>query len=151
MQPMWLCIFSSRQFEDTFENAQWRKVKQMQPMWLCIFSGRKFEATLENTQWRKVKQMHPMWLCILLGRLFRRYIWKHTVEKSQTNVWEVTFCWHLYFVAMVQESVVQKHQIFHTKCAKVAPNLCMLVGKKKHETKSKKITRIVWFEENAHR
>ena len=24
---MWLCLFSCRQFEDTFENAQWRKVK----------------------------------------------------------------------------------------------------------------------------
>ena len=24
-----------RQFEETFENAQWRKVNQMQPMWLC--------------------------------------------------------------------------------------------------------------------
>ena len=23
-------------FEDTFENAQWRKVKQMQPMRLCL-------------------------------------------------------------------------------------------------------------------
>ena len=35
MQSMWLCIFSNRQFEDSFENAQWRKVQQMQPMhWL---------------------------------------------------------------------------------------------------------------------
>ena len=33
---MWLCLFSGRQFEDTFENAQWRKDKQMQPTWLCI-------------------------------------------------------------------------------------------------------------------
>ena len=30
MQPMWLCILSGRQFEDTFENAQRRKVEQMQ-------------------------------------------------------------------------------------------------------------------------
>ena len=35
MQSMWLCIFSNRQFEDSFENAQWRTVQQMQPMhWL---------------------------------------------------------------------------------------------------------------------
>ena len=33
---MWLCILTGRQFEDTFENAQWRKDKQMQPIWLCI-------------------------------------------------------------------------------------------------------------------
>ena len=27
MQPMWLCFFSSKRFEETFKNAQWRKVK----------------------------------------------------------------------------------------------------------------------------
>ena len=32
MQRVWLCLFSSRSFDDTFENAQWRKVQQMQPM-----------------------------------------------------------------------------------------------------------------------
>ena len=32
MQSVWLCIFSRRHFEKTFENAQWRKVKQMQPV-----------------------------------------------------------------------------------------------------------------------
>ena len=32
MQPMRLCILSSGQFEDTFENTQWRHIKQMQPM-----------------------------------------------------------------------------------------------------------------------
>ena len=29
MQPVWLCIFSCRRFEETFENAQLRKVKQI--------------------------------------------------------------------------------------------------------------------------
>ena len=70
MQPMWLCLFSGRQFEGTFENAQWRKVKQMQPMSLCILKERPFKETFENTQWRKVKQMQPMWLCILSGNPF---------------------------------------------------------------------------------
>ena len=36
MQPMRLCIFSSKQSEATFENAHWSqtkaKVEQMQPM-----------------------------------------------------------------------------------------------------------------------
>ena len=32
MQPMWLCLFSGRQFEETFENSQWGKDQQMQPM-----------------------------------------------------------------------------------------------------------------------
>ena len=55
MQPVRQGIFSSRPFEDTFENTQWIKVKQMQPMRLCLFSGRRFEETFENAQRRKVK------------------------------------------------------------------------------------------------
>ena len=70
MQPMWLCILSSRPFEDAFENAHWRKVKQMQLVWLCIYSGRPFEDTFENTQWRKAKQMLPTWFCIFSSRPF---------------------------------------------------------------------------------
>ena len=70
MQPMWLCLFSGKQFEDTFENAHWRKVKQMQPMWLCLFSGRQFEETFENAQWSRIIQMQPMWVCIFSGRQF---------------------------------------------------------------------------------
>ena len=120
MQPVWLCIHWCRQFGETFENAQWRKVKQMQPMWLCIFTGRQFEGTFENAQRRKVKQMQPMWLCILLCTPFEgtfentqrrktkqmqpvwlcipsgcrpaiwRHIWKLTLEKSQMNAARVT-------------------------------------------------------------
>ena len=60
MQPIRLCMHSGRQFEDTFENTQWRKDKQMQPMRLCIHSGKRFEDTFENAQWRKAKQMQPM-------------------------------------------------------------------------------------------
>ena len=58
MQPMLLCIFSGRPFEDTFKSAQWRKVKQVQPMRLYIFSSTQFEDTLENAQW--AKQLQPM-------------------------------------------------------------------------------------------
>ena len=36
------------------------KLKQMQPMRLCLFLGKQFEDTFENTQWRKAKQMQPM-------------------------------------------------------------------------------------------
>ena len=32
MQPLRLCICTGKQFEDTFENAQLRKAKQMQPV-----------------------------------------------------------------------------------------------------------------------
>ena len=78
MQPMWLCLFSYRPFEATFENAQWRKVKQMQPMWLCLFSCTEFEGSLKNAQWRKAKQMQPVWVCILLWKCF-----KETFENAQ--------------------------------------------------------------------
>ena len=53
-------MLPGKPFEETFENAQWGKVKQMQPMSLCMLSGRQFEDTFENTQWGKVKQMQPM-------------------------------------------------------------------------------------------
>ena len=73
--------FSGRPSEGSFENVLWRKVKQMQPMWLCLL-------TLENTQCRKIKQMQPMWRCNMhpLWQAISGDIWKHTVEKSQTNV-----------------------------------------------------------------
>ena len=44
------CGFASSysNFKDTFENAQWGKVKQMQPMWLCILLCNSFEITHAN-------------------------------------------------------------------------------------------------------
>ena len=86
---MWICILLCECSEDTFENPQWRKVKQMQPMWLCIHICKRFVGTFENTQWRKIKQMQPVWLCILLLALWG-LIWKYTVEKNQTNAANVT-------------------------------------------------------------
>ena len=32
------------------KNAEWTKVEQMQPVWLCIHSSRQFEDTFEKTQ-----------------------------------------------------------------------------------------------------
>ena len=58
MQWMWLCILSGRRFGESFENAQWRKIKQMkqmQPMWPCIFADRQFSEIFGNTRYRKVK------------------------------------------------------------------------------------------------
>ena len=111
MQPMRLCLFLGREFEGTFENAQWRKVKQMQPMWLYLFSGTEFEGSFENAQWRKVKQMQRMRLWILnksktnatnvtlplLRQAIWGHIWKRTVEKSQINAANVTLplLWHV--------------------------------------------------------
>ena len=35
-------------------NTKWRKDKQMQPVWLCLLWSKLFEDTFENAQWRKV-------------------------------------------------------------------------------------------------
>ena len=117
MWPMWLCIFSGRQFEETFENTRRRKIKQMQPVWLCIFSGRPFA----NAPWGKARrfedtfekslnkcnqrnfasyrvdhlQMHHgekpnKWLQPIWLCLYRADVCKCIVEKSQTNVTSVT-------------------------------------------------------------
>ena len=54
---MWVCIFSCRQFEDTFENTQWRKAMEVQPMWLCVLLFTPFEVAFKITYWwRKDKQ-----------------------------------------------------------------------------------------------
>ena len=76
---MWMCIAWIRRFEETYENAQWRKANRMQPMWICILSVRPFEETFENTQWGKVKQMQPMWLCMFPSKL-RTHLWKHKIQ-----------------------------------------------------------------------
>ena len=76
MQPVSLCILWCRQFEETFENPQWRKVKQMQPMQLCILWGKRFEETNAT--------MHPLMEAV------QGDIWEPTVEKSQTNATNAT-------------------------------------------------------------
>ena len=74
------------QFEGSFENTQWREVKQMHTMWLCIFSTIQFKGTFENTHWRKKRTsaanatMHALWQVSWV------FIWRHIVGKSQTKV-----------------------------------------------------------------
>ncbi len=62
----------------------------MQLMWICLLSGKQFEETFENAHWRKVKQLQTMQLCIILFKRFNTCIWKHTPEKSQINATNVT-------------------------------------------------------------
>ena len=86
MQPVWLCILSGRPSEDTSENTQWRKVKQMQPVWLRMFAGRKLEETFENPQCWKMEQMKPVGLFIYLWTSALNYFFlyqKCTLEPCQ--------------------------------------------------------------------
>ena len=88
MQPVWQYIFSSRRFEDSFENTQWRKVKQMQSVWKCVFPNRQFENILKNTLWTKVK--HVIFVTLHLPKqALWGLIWKLTVEESQTSATSV--------------------------------------------------------------
>ena len=57
MRPVWLCISLRKRFEDTFENAQWRKVKQMQPVRLCFLSDKQFKEAYENTHKEDAKEV----------------------------------------------------------------------------------------------
>ena len=78
MRPIWLCIFSCRPFEDTFESTRWRKLKQMQPMWFYILSGRRFDEKFENAKWRK-----PAPLSFRLGLGFKGQLkWVLSIEWS---------------------------------------------------------------------
>ena len=53
MQPMWLRVFSCKQFKEAFENAQWKKVKEITK--LCLFSGGQFVDILQKTYWSRGK------------------------------------------------------------------------------------------------
>ena len=49
MQPVQFYTGLATSSQETYENTQWRKVKQMQPMRLCILSGKQFKEAFENT------------------------------------------------------------------------------------------------------
>ena len=55
MQPMRLCIFPYKPFEDTFENTQWRKVNKK--TCALAFSRADNFKTFEIKQWKRAKQM----------------------------------------------------------------------------------------------
>ena len=60
------------------------KVKQMQPMWLCLFSCIQFEETYENAHQRKSHTNATNVTTLLLIQAISRHIWKPKLEKSKT-------------------------------------------------------------------
>ena len=90
MQPMWLYILMGRSFEVTFENAQWRKAKQMQTVWLCFLSGRHFEDAFEDTQWRKLNKCKQCNYASSRADTLRTHVKKHGAEKvkNKCNLWD---------------------------------------------------------------
>ena len=117
MQPMWLCLFSCIQFEETYENAHQRKVIQMQPMWPCFFSYKQFEGTTENPNWRKVKQMQPMWQCLLWSKLFEdtfeNPLWRKV--KQMQPMW-LCFFSERRFEDTYEKTWMKLHNLFTHSC-----------------------------------
>ena len=58
------------------------EVKQMQPMWLCLFPGKQFDKKSQTNVSNVTMHMKM--------QLIRGHIWKHTVQKSYTNLTSVT-------------------------------------------------------------
>ena len=86
MQPVWLCIVSGRQLEDTFENAQWRKATQMHLLLPSILSCKQFESTFDITQWRKLKYMRPMCYTSSIQDFLRIHLNSHSGEKPNKRM-----------------------------------------------------------------
>ena len=58
-------------------------------MWLFLYSGKQFEETFENTQWRKVKNAINATLPVLIQVIWVN-MWNHTLGKNQINATNVT-------------------------------------------------------------
>ena len=70
------------QFEDSFENTQWRKVKQMQSVWLYILRGRQLEKTFEIHSGEKSNKCYQCNYASSCAGNLRRHLKTHSGEKS---------------------------------------------------------------------
>ena len=84
MQPVQLCILWSRQFEDKFENPQWRKVAQMLPVWSCILSGRQLEGSFHSL----IEFVILVWILIEFN------IWVGIIWYYLVLFWYYLRCWY---------------------------------------------------------
>ena len=62
------------------KKPQWGKVEKMQSMWLCILLCKEFKDTFENAQRRKVKQMHVL-IQILWRVIWKDKVWNDILAK----------------------------------------------------------------------
>ena len=70
------------QVENTFENSQRRKVKQMQPMWLCIQSGRPLRTHLKTHSGEKSNICNPYDFACTDQSSLSKHVKRHTGQKS---------------------------------------------------------------------
>ena len=83
MQPVWLCVLSSKPFEDAFENTQWRKVKQKRPMWLLFCSCIHFEGSF--VQFWKLITLEDIYN--ITSVLYRSIDFTFDISKPVISVW----------------------------------------------------------------
>ena len=73
MNSVWLKIFLWKRFEETLEQIQWMKSKQMQPVWLykrlyLLWVWPKcFPDTFESTQWREFRNFFHFKLAFIFN------------------------------------------------------------------------------------
>ena len=79
---LWLWFKGCKCKNSGESDGQCHQVKYMQPMWLCIPTGRQFEETFENTQWWKVKnETKIMWFAFTgAGIYLRRHLNKKNTK-----------------------------------------------------------------------
>ena len=159
----------SKIFDETSEKTQWRKIQQVQPMQLCIFSGRQFEEAFENTLCAPSEDSFDdtKWRKSYLGK----FITNHDNLKHQWNVinqwWcstqmrNLNFCLYwLRFLEVgdphyyggdgvwihVQQWLVEINVIQMLRCNKKAPHLAWVTLKKRWVTTSfkNKSSNIKW-------
>ena len=99
MQPVWLCIFWGRQFENAFKKTLRWKVKHMQPVLLCILPSKQFDDTCENT---KGDEFQTIATNVTL-RLLRQAI-KESFENSTTP-----HCGKKPFQRMISDNILGEH------------------------------------------
>ena len=123
MQPMWQCIYADATKLRIHLKTHSGEVKQMQPMWLCLFPGTQFKEKSQTNVtnvtmhiYRRLKkhseENQTSATSVILYPIRQEiwgHIWKHTVEKSYTNVTGVTLPplgqtldldWNLYTVLL---------------------------------------------------
>ena len=81
IQDIWVNIWN--------HTAGKSQINAMNVTLVYLYLGKQFEETFENTQWRKVKNAINATLPVLIQDIWVN-IWNHTVGKSQINETNVT-------------------------------------------------------------
>ena len=82
MQPMQICLFSGRKFEDTFENAPWGKVKKCNQCDFASSHAGDLRRHLTKHSGEKYKKCNQCNYVSCYANDLRRHLQRHSGEKS---------------------------------------------------------------------